>query len=360
MLHGAAAHHGFEVGAFIWTEGAHPKPLLSLLSEAGTWAACWGEPWPNAHSTEARSHLGSDIWERHGTSWTENVMRDPAPAEARMGPLLWKALPPGTANKSLHLPWGTDLPVLGWTKLMSRLESNMDSAQAAQDRLRDGSHTEVEQLEATACCCKAWTNPMDPRSAGPLFPQLITLFQVTALSGNQFAKFWVSPVSRLKKTPKCFLADRVRFLPSLSSQERWRGAKGDPYSRGLRPLTLSPGFAVCLPLPCWLILCPAPVMLHWHPASAKYHQEKATGLSKMEVGSISAEGGAAGMLLEVYRMPPHHSHLGSLMLSTPEEIHRLWRVWSGVTWCMFRPKFAKRNKQLNSSCVKRVIYLLES
>jgi len=36
MLHGAAAHHGFEVGAFIWTEGAHPKPLLSLLSEAGT------------------------------------------------------------------------------------------------------------------------------------------------------------------------------------------------------------------------------------------------------------------------------------------------------------------------------------
>lgn len=85
MLHGAAAHHGFEVGAYIWTEGAHPKPLLSLLSEAGTWAACWGEPWPNAHSTEARSHLGSDIWERHGTSWTENVMRDPSPCRSQDG-----------------------------------------------------------------------------------------------------------------------------------------------------------------------------------------------------------------------------------------------------------------------------------
>lgn len=26
MLQGAATHHGSEVGAFFWTEGAHPKP----------------------------------------------------------------------------------------------------------------------------------------------------------------------------------------------------------------------------------------------------------------------------------------------------------------------------------------------
>lgn len=251
MLHSAAAHHGFEVGAFIWTEGAHPKPLLSLLSEAGTWAACWGEPWPNAHSTEARSHLGSDIWERHGTSWTENVMRDPAPAEARMGPLLWKALPPGTANKSLHLPWGTDLPVLGWTKLMSRLESNMDSAQAAQDRPRDGSHTEVEQLEATACCCKAWTNPMDPRSAGPLFPQLITLFQVTALSGNQFAKFWVSPVSRLKKNTQVFSSWQGTFSPQPQQPGEMTRSKGRSLQPGAQ--TSNPLSRICsMPSPSLL------------------------------------------------------------------------------------------------------------
>lgn len=175
----------------------------------------------------------------------------PAPAEARMGPLLWKALPPGTANKSLHLPWGTDLPVLGWTKLMSRLESNMDSAQAAQDRLRDGSHTEVEQLEATACCCKAWTNPMDPRSAGPLFPQLITLFQVTALSGNQFAKFWVSPVSRLKKNTQVFSSWQGTFSPQPQQPGEMTRSKGRSLQPGAQ--TSNPLSRICsMPSPSLL------------------------------------------------------------------------------------------------------------